>query len=300
MARSKDVSSSAANSGAVDPHIPCRESTRENRRPTRQRERGHGLRFTLGLLCLVMLAIGLPATALAAPQVSVKAKILPVLKNPASSKSPTYPKTGNILGAGASVETQFTISGTEYGGYPSPLTGVNVYLPAGTKLHPQGFATCSSSILESHEVQNCPKKSVASPKGEVLGVVSFGSTRVEEKASVQAFFTSGGKLAFYTEGTSPTLLEILSTGSFSGASKPFSQKLSAIVPLVLTVPGAPYASVFSIKIRVGAAFMQGKKLISYGTVPKTCPKGGFPAKTELKFLSGETSTASIKVPCPKK
>jgi hypothetical protein len=72
------------------------------------------------------------------------------------------------------------------------------------------------------------------------------------------------------------------------------------VPLVSTVPGAPYASVLSIKIRVGAAFMQGKKLISYGTVPKKCPKGGFPAKTELKYFSGETSTVSIKVPCPKK
>ena len=73
-----------------------------------------------------------------------------------------------------------------------------------------------------------------------------------------------------------------------------------MVPLVETVPGAPYASVESIKIKVGAAYIKGKKLISYGTVPSKCPKGGFPAKTELKFLSGETSTASIKVPCPKK
>ncbi len=201
---------------------------------------------------------------------------------------------------GASVEAQMTISGTEYGGFPSPLTGVVVYLPSGTKLHPQGFATCSNAVLESHEVQNCPKKSVASPKGEVLGVVSFGSSRVQEKATVQAFFTPGGNIAFFTEGREPTVLEILSTGRFSGASNPFSQKLTAVVPLVSTVPGAPYASVLSIKIRVGAAFMQGKKLISYGTVPKKCPKGGFPAKTELKYLSGETSTVSIKVPCPKK
>jgi hypothetical protein len=37
----------------------------------------------------------------------------------------------------------------------------------------------------------------------------------------------------------------------------------------LTVPEAPYASVLSIKIKVGAGFMQGKKLISYGTVPKS-------------------------------
>jgi hypothetical protein len=232
--------------------------------------------------------------------VSVKAKVLPVPINPSSPKSKTYPKTGNILGAGASVETLITISGSEYFGFPSPLTGVVVYLPAGTKLHPSGFATCSNAILNSHEVQNCPKKSVASPKGEVLGVVSFGKSRVTEKASVQAFFAPGGKLAFFTEGTEPASLEVLSTGSFSTASKPFGQKLTAVVPLVSTVPEAPYASVLSIRIKVGAAFMRGKKLISYGTVPRTCPKGGFPARTELKFLSGETSTANIRVPCPKK
>jgi hypothetical protein len=256
--------------------------------------------LALIVACLSITAIGLPAMAIAAPTVSVKAKVLPVPINPASAKSKGYPKTGNILGAGASVETTFKISGTEYGGFPSPLTGVNVYLPSGTKLHPSGFATCSNAILESHEVNHCPRKSVASPKGEVLGVVSFGGTRVLEKASVQAFFTAGGKLAFFTEGTSPASLEILSTGSFTTAPKPFGPKLVAAVPLVITVPEAPYASVLSIRIKVGAAFMQGKKLISYGTVPKKCPKGGFPAKTELKFLSGETSTASIKVPCPKK
>jgi hypothetical protein len=272
-----------------------------NHQSTSRHGRPHMLRIASILACwLTIAAVGMPAVTQAAPKVTVKAKVLPVPINPASPKSKNYPKTGNILGAGASVETLFTISGTEYGGFPSPLTGVVVYLPAGTKLHPQGFATCSSAILESHEVQKCPKKSIASPKGEVLGVVSFGQTRVQEKASVQAFFTSGGKLAFFTEGTEPASIEILSTGSFSSAPNPFSKKLTAVVPLVLTVPEAPYASVLSIRIKVGAAYMKGKKLISYGTVPKKCPKGGFPAKTELKFLSGETSTASIKVPCPKK
>jgi hypothetical protein len=251
------------------------------------------------LACLALAAMSLPAMAQAAPTVSVKAKVVPIPINPSSPKSKTYPHTGNILGAGAAVETQITISGNEYFGYPSPLTGAVVYLPAGTKLHPQGFATCASSILRSHEVQLCPKKSIASPKGEVLGAVSFGKSRVLEKASVQAFFAPGGGLAFFTEGVEPALIEVLSTGKFSGASKPFGQKLTAVVPLVSTVPEAPYASVLSIKIKVGAAYMQGKQLISYGTVPKTCPKGGFPAKVELKYLSGETSTASLKVPCPK-
>jgi hypothetical protein len=252
------------------------------------------------MACLAATVVGLPAIAQAAPKVSVSAKILPVLTNPSNAKSRAYPKTGNILGAGASVETQFKITGTEYGGFPSPLTGVVVYLPSGTKLHTAGFATCSSAILESHETSKCPRKSIASPKGEVLGVVAFGGTRVQEKATVQAFFTPGGNLSFFTEGTSPVDLEILSTGKISSAAKPFGPKLTAVVPLVTTVPEAPYASVLSIKIRVGAAYLQGKKLISYGSVPSKCPKGGFPGKTELKFLSGETSTASIRVPCPKK
>ncbi len=298
MARSEHTNPSATHSRTGDPQA----HTRHARKPrfARRGERRHALSLLVGLACLAITAVSLPAAAFAAPKVTVKAKILPVLKNPASPKGGSYPKTGNILGAGASVEAQMTISGTEYGGFPSPLTGVVVYLPAGTKLHPQGFTTCSNAILESHEVQNCPKKSIASPKGEVLGVVSFGSSRVQEKATVQAFFTPGGNIAFFTEGREPTVIEILSTGRFSGASNPFSQKLTAVVPLVSTVPGAPYASVLSIKIRVGAAFMQGKKLISYGTVAKKCPKGGFPTKTELKYLSGETSTVSIKVPCPKK
>ncbi|MFZ2113123.1 MAG: hypothetical protein WAU77_05260 [Solirubrobacteraceae bacterium] len=298
MARSEYANPSAVHSRVGDPQAHTRRA--RNQQFVRNCRRSHTLNLIVGLVCLAIAAVSLPAAAFAAPKVTVKAKILPVLKNPASPKGGSYPKTGNILGAGASVEAQMTISGTEYGGFPSPLTGVVVYLPSGTKLHPQGFATCSNAVLESHEVQNCPKKSVASPKGEVLGVVSFGGTRVQEKATVQAFFTPGGNIAFFTEGREPAVLEVLSTGRFSGASNPFSQKLTAVVPLVSTVPGAPYASVLSIKIRVGAAFMQGKKLISYGTVPKKCPKGGFPAKTELKYLSGETSTVSIKVPCPKK
>jgi hypothetical protein len=298
MARSEHAGPSAAHSHAGDPQAHARCA--RNHRFAHRGKRPHTISLLVGLVCLAIAVVSLPTAAFAAPNVTVKAKILPVLKNPASPKGGSYPKTGNILGAGASVEAQMTISGTEYGGFPSPLTGVVVYLPSGTKLHPQGFATCSSVVLESHEVQNCPKKSVASPKGEVLGVVSFGGTRVPEKATVQAFFTTGGKIAFFTEGREPAVLEVLSTGDFSGAPSPFAQKLNAVVPLVSTVPGAPYASVLSIKIRVGAAYMKGKKLISYGTVPSKCPKGGFPAKTELKYLSGETSTVNIKVPCPKK
>ncbi|HEY3971314.1 MAG TPA: hypothetical protein VGL79_07925 [Solirubrobacteraceae bacterium] len=263
-------------------------------------KRARRLRRLSLALCLGIATLAVPATALAAPLVTVKAKIVPIPIEPSKPNSPTYPGTGNILGAGAALEATLTISGTEYGGYPSPITQVVVELPSGTKLHQAGFATCPISVLESHEVQQCPKKSYAGPAGEALGVVSFGGTRVQEKATIQAFFAPENKLAFYTEGREPAVLEVLALGSFSTALPPFGPKFVVPVPLVLTVPGAPYASVLSIKGKIGAAYKQGKKLISYGTVPKTCPKGGFTGRVELTFLSGEEVTVDPTVPCPKR
>jgi hypothetical protein len=260
----------------------------------------HAVGALVGALSVCLMALALPAAGLAAPAVTVKAKIVPIPIDPSSPHSPTYPGTGNILGAGAALEAELRISGTEYGGYPPPLTNVVVELPAGAKLHQSGFTTCPTAVLESHEVSHCPKKSFAGPAGEVLGVVSFGQTRVEEKATIQAFFAPGNKLAFYTEGREPTSVEILTIGSFSTAPPPFGPMFTVPVPLVVTVPEAPYASVLSIKGKLGAAYKRGKKLISYGTVPKKCPKGGFKGKVELTFLGGVTSTVEPVVPCPKR
>jgi hypothetical protein len=249
--------------------------------------------------CLAALALALPATAGALPQVSVKAEIVPVPVDASKPSSPGYPHTGNLLGAPAALEATLEIKGTEYFGSPLPVTGVVVDLPAGTKLHTQGFRTCSMAVLQSHEVEKCPKRSYAGPPGEVLGVVSFGSTRVHEKATLQAFFAPGGKLAFYTEGREPALIEVLAFAGISSAPAPFGPRFSAEVPLVATVPEAPYASVLTIKSKIGAGFKQGKKLVSYGTVPKKCPKGGFKGRVEITFLGGQSVTAQPTVPCPK-
>src|ERR1700735_2515485 len=77
----------------------------------------------LALLGLAVATLGLPAVAGAAPAVTLKVKAVPIPKSPGSTGGATYPGTGNILGAGTDVEAEFTIKGTEYGGFPSPLTG---------------------------------------------------------------------------------------------------------------------------------------------------------------------------------
>ena len=89
----------------------------------------------LAVLGLAVLA--LPSVASALPTVKFKAVAVPI---------PGFPGTGNILGAGAAVQAEYVIEGTEYQGSPPPIIGVNFFLPTGTKLHPSGFPTCSKPI----------------------------------------------------------------------------------------------------------------------------------------------------------
>ncbi len=250
-------------------------------------------RATTCLALLSLAVLGLPAAASAAPIVTFKAKAVPI---------PGFPHTGNILGAGAAEQSEWTIKGTEYGGFPPPLIGVNVYLPSGTKLHPQGFPTCSPTVLKNPGPSGCSKKSKFTIVGEANGVVSFGSERVEEKTSVQGFFAPGGALQFYTQGTSPVSLEFISPSHIVYGTSP---AIDTTVPLVETVPGAPDASVETINVTAGSAYKKGKTTVYYGTVPKKCPKGGFPLKSELMFaglggLAPATVVTSYKAPCPKK
>jgi hypothetical protein len=83
------------------------------------------------------------------------------------------------------------------------------------------------------------------------------------------------------------------------ASAPFGPEMLVEMPLIETNPGGYDASVISFEVEVGAARREGKKTVSYLTQPRRCPRGGFPVKLELKFLSGRTVPASDAVPCPK-
>jgi hypothetical protein len=256
------------------------------------RRRGGVSRIRDGLVAFIALALvsfGSASCAAAAPLVTLKVKAVPI---------PGFPETGNLLGAGAAVEVQSTISGTEYGGYPSPLTGIDIYSPAGSKIAPAGFATCADSVLESAGGAGCPKRSSAGPVGVGLGVVAFGGQPVPEKVTIESFFAPGGGLTFLVEGLTPSYFQVLEKAHWINASPPYGQEVIVEVPLVETTPGANDASVTSFTVKVGAAYKLGKRTISYFTQPKKCPRGGFPAKMEMKFLSGESVTVSDRVPCP--
>jgi hypothetical protein len=248
-------------------------------------------RISTCLAVLGLAVLGLAASASAAPTITFKAQAVPI---------PGVPGTGNILGAGAALQTNFTISGTEYGGYPPPLIGAKVFGPAGSKIQTQGFATCAPNVIQEKGPSACPKKSSAGPKGSASGVVSFGTERVAETVAVLPFFAPGNGLEFYVDGVTPVSIEILSKGHIVTSPAPYGPTFLAEVPLIESVPGALDASAKEINIKVGAAYKKGKKTVSYLTVPKKCPKGGFPLKAVLEFLGGSSAEATYSAPCPKK
>jgi len=255
-------------------------------------------------ICFVILglaSLALAGVASATPTVKFKAEAVPI---------PGYPGTGNIRGAGADLKTNYEIGGTEYFGSPPPIIGVNFYTPKGTVLHQSGFKTCPEATIEKVGPSGCPKTSAAGPVGNVLGYVTFGGERVEETTELFSFFKPGGGIEFFAFGHTPTVIEILSKGKYinlSGAGG-FGPEAVVTVPLIASVPGAPYASVKTIEGKFGAAIgpkNNPHKDTYYGRVPKACPKGGFKLKTEVIFAeNGEESkpepvTAEYTAPCPK-
>jgi len=252
--------------------------------------------------CLAVLtsAVLLSAGAAAAlPTVRFKALPVPI---------PGFPHTGYILGAGTALRTEYQIEGNEYLGSPPPIIGVNFYLPNGARLHPGGFPTCAKPLLEEFGPVRCPKGSAAGPVGHALGFVTFGGERVEEEAEISSYYAPGGGFEFFTDGHTPVSLEILSGGRYRdlGGAGGFGKDLEVEVPLIASVPGAPYASAKTIDVTAGSAYRSHGKTIYYGRIPSRCPPGGFPVKTEVIFAEDgeptkpETVTVSFTAPCPRK
>jgi len=253
------------------------------------------------LVCISVLALVAllpPGAASATPTVRVKGEAVPI---------PGFPHTGDILGAGTAARGEVTIEGSEYFGSPPPIIGVNVYLPLGVQIHPNGFPTCTASTIEELGPSACPKGSAAGPVGKAIGFVTFGGERVEETAELLTFYGPDGGGYVFADGHTPVSLEILSTERLvkTGDSGGTGPEMSFSVPLVPSLPGAPYASIRSVDFEAGSAYRSHGHTIYYARLPHTCPSGGWPVHEEVTFAENgepsrpETVDASEKVACPK-
>jgi hypothetical protein len=244
-------------------------------------------------MILVVLAVfGLPAIASAATVTGVKAAIVPI---------PGFPETGDILGAGADVEIEGRLEGNELpGGLPLQTRKLVLYFPAGTKIDPTGFPTCTVVKLEEVGPEGCPKQSrIADGTVGVADQIGSGEATREEGA-LEVFITPGNGVVAYANALAPISAQIIIPAHWESAPAPYGLKLTFEIPLVDSVPGALPVSGTSIKEKAGAAIRKNGKTYYYGRLPTKCPKGGFPGKGEVTLEGGQNIVTELKVPCPKR
>lgn len=255
-------------------------------------------------LTLVLMGLVMPAVSTASPTVTLTPRAVPIPKNllePTTSR--TWPHTGDRAGAGAELEARFTIAGTEDRGLPAPLRHVAFYLPRGATIHTRGFAKCQHPVLMPRKGPPCLNGAFASAPGPELAMVNLGGN-ARTTWEQGAFFPTGGTLGFWTRttGGGPLLGGGYLPGSLTPTAGAYGAKITETMP-VRTALSAPYdISTVSFDLTLGAAKMNGGKLVSVLTMPKLCPAGGLPVKAELSFGDGaapswETATVTSRMPC---
>jgi hypothetical protein len=207
---------------------------------------------------------------------------------PTLSLTPSFAETARLREA-TSLSINLGIRGTEYDGFPDPLRTLTIGLPTSTTLSGEGFAVCSKEVLETVGPSGCPSASVAGATGIFTAIVSFGSERVEEQGTVEAFFSSSNTMSLFFDGHTPVSLEILATGSLFASSAPFGPSLRFLVPFVSTVPGAPYASLTNVTVNLGSHQEALGSLLNSILAPTECVEGHLHWQAEAGFSDESTS-----------
>ena len=249
-------------------------------------------------------ALALPPAASAKPTVTLTTVAAPIPQSLLDPHGRAWPHTGDSTGEPAELEAHFTIAGAEYGGFPSPLRRVVLYLPKGTAIHTGGFGRCRHPAAVPRHGVPCLSGSLASVPGQEVGLLSFGGTPAYSHWEQGAFLPVGGTLAFWshTIGNGSFDQGGYNTGSLTPTTGAYSYKLTENLPLRLTGLGESAMSTTSTDVTLGAIHKQGSELVSLVTTPRSCPAGGWPVMAELSFGAGteetwETVTASTQMPC---
>jgi hypothetical protein len=214
------------------------------------------------------------------------------------------------LGVPTNVHGSATI-GTTTGALPSPIIETTVMGPAGLAVDVKGVGTCSPAKLKAAlEPSVCPKDSKAGFGGGV-GEYELAKERFKENFTLNFFRApdEDGHLVLmaFLDAISPVSVQLVLTAQVVNEPKPYGLGFTFKVPIIETLPGASPATAESIYITLGApnaAYFErihGKRKLVHVKgiiVPKKCPKGGFPYKTQIGFADGTTDTQTGTIHCP--
>jgi hypothetical protein len=214
------------------------------------------------------------------------------------------------LGRRTTLEFGFSFAAAP-GKVPPPLTQIELRYPhdLGLGISGLGLDTCTAETLEAHGPGGCPPNS-AMGFGTVLTGILLGNTIIDERAPIAIMRAPdrAGRLAllFSSEGTTPVDTRIVFGGLLQPAAVPFGGLVDIGVPLVPTLPGAPYISVIHLRSTLGP-----RKIVYYEQVdgrtlayrpegillPDRCPRGGFPFAAQFRFEDESVRTAHTEIPC---
>ena len=194
---------------------------------------------------------------------------------------------------------------------PPPLTQIELRYPAdiGVYTSEMGLASCEAATLEAGGPRACPADSVMG-YGVVNSGVMLGDTPVYESSVITMFRAPfRGRhfaLLFFAEGREPVITDVVFPGLLLSASEPFGGSVSIGVPLVETLPGAPYVSVLRMHATFGpenVTYFKRAGGITFAfrprgiALPRRCPRAGFPFQASFTFSDGTRALARTAVPC---
>jgi len=217
------------------------------------------------------------------------------------------------LGRAGTLEFGFSFTAPP-GEVPPPLTQLDLRYPAdlGFALSGLGRADCTPAILEASGPLGCPPNSVMGYGVALTGIV-LGTTIITESAPITILRSPDveGHIAvlFSAEGTTPVDTRILFPGLLLPAPAPFGGEVDADVPLVPTLPGAPYISVLRLRATIGPRHVTyyeqaGGRTLAYRPLgillPASCPRGGFPFAAAFTFQDDSKANAGTAIACPRR
>lgn len=215
------------------------------------------------------------------------------------------------LGSRTTLQFEFAFA-TPGGAIPPPLIEMQLRYPRGVNffLNNLGVKRCAKHVLEASGPGACPRDSVMG-FGVVQTGVLLGATEVQESAPITILRAPEreGHLAllFFAEGRDPVVTTVIFSGLLLSAKEPFGGKVKIGVPLVETLPGAPYVSVLHLHATIGPTHLtyyrnvDGVSLAFKPTgilLPPVCPRRSFPFAAVFAFANGTRASARTTVRCP--
>jgi hypothetical protein len=222
--------------------------------------------------------------------------------------------TPDKLGASTTVGFGFHVQSATAGQVPSPLTNIDLELPAGVSLATSslGLDVCQPTILLARGPEGC-RANARIGAGAARSEVAVAGEVVTEAATVDALLGppagENEQILFYVAGAEPLSAGLIFPGALLlTASVGYSGSLDTSIPLVRAWSSGPYIALTSFSSTLGPLGLtyyrhRHGKVLPFTprgiAVPGRCPRGGFPFAAAFTFLDGSRASAVAAVPCPR-